>query len=54
MREGEPGGDGGGLERMVLLAVVAPVVLAGSHWDMPPGLVLDLGVQAGWFLTTRM
>ena len=46
VREGEPGGDGRGLEGAVLLAAVAPVVLAGGDRDVPPGQVLDLGVQA--------
>ena len=42
----EPGGDGRGLEGAVLLAAVAPAVLAGRDRDAPPGQVLDLGVQA--------
>jgi hypothetical protein len=40
------GGDGRGLEGAVLLAAVAPAVLAGRDRDAPPGQVLDLGVQA--------
>lgn len=46
VREAEPGGDGRGLEGAVLLAAVAPAVLAGRYRDAPPGQVLDLGVQA--------
>jgi hypothetical protein len=46
VREGEPDGDGRGLEGAVLLAGMAPVVLAGGDRDVPPGQVLDLGVQA--------
>ena len=46
MREAEPGGDGRGLEGAVLLAAVAPAVLAGRDRDAPPGQVLHLGVQA--------
>jgi hypothetical protein len=53
--EGEPGGDGGGLEGTVLLAAVAPAVLAGAGCDVPPGQILELGIQAGLVLfTTRM
>ncbi len=42
VREGEPDGDGRGLEGAVLLAAMAPVVLAGGDRDVPPGQVLDL------------
>ncbi|MGE5134755.1 MAG: hypothetical protein ACM32E_17855 [Gemmatimonadota bacterium] len=50
VREAEAGGDGGGLEGAVLLAAVAPVVLAGGDRDAPPGQVFDLGVRAGLVL----
>jgi len=46
VREAEPGGDGRGLEGAVLLAAVAPAVLAGRDRDAPPGQVIDPGVQA--------
>lgn len=46
VREGKAGSDGGGLESAVLLAAVAPVVLAGGNRDTPPGQVLDLRMQA--------
>jgi len=55
VREGQPGCDGSRLEGAVLVAAVAPVVLAVTDGDVPPGQVLELGVQAGlFFFTTRM
>jgi len=48
--EGQPGGDGGGLQGAVFLAAVAPAVLPVADRDVAPGQVLDLGVQAGLVL----
>ena len=46
MREGQPGRGGGGLDRAELLAGVPAVVVPVTGWDMAPGQVLDLGIQA--------
>jgi len=54
VREGQPGGDGCGFERAVLLAAVPAAALAVSGRDAAPGQVLELGIQAGLVLfTTR-
>jgi hypothetical protein len=50
VREGQPGRDGGGLDRAGLLAAVPAVALAVCGWDGAPGQVLDLGIQAGLVL----
>jgi hypothetical protein len=62
MREGQPGGDGGGLEGAALLAAATAAFLPVADRDLAPGQVLELGVQAGlvllhdqdFFFTTRM
>jgi hypothetical protein len=55
VREAEPGGDGRGLEDAVLLAAVAPAVLAGRDRDAPPGRFFTWAYRPGWFFfTTRM
>jgi hypothetical protein len=45
--EGEPGGDGGGLQGAVLFAAVPTAALPVTGRDVAPGQVRDLGVQAG-------
>jgi hypothetical protein len=45
--EGEPGGDGGGLQGAVLFAAVPAAALPVTGRDVAPGQVRDLGVQAG-------
>jgi len=45
--EGQPCGDGDGLQRAVLLAAVTAVALAGGRRDVFPGQRGELGVQAG-------
>jgi hypothetical protein len=55
VREGQPGGDGRGLEGAVLLAAVPAATLAVSGRDAAPGQVLELGIQARLVLfTSRM
>jgi hypothetical protein len=46
VREGDPG-DGGRLEGAPFGAAVTAFAGAGAGWDLPPGQVLELGVQAG-------
>jgi hypothetical protein len=54
VREGDPG-DGGRLEGAPFGAAVTAFAGAGAGWDLPPGQVLELGVQAGpVVLTVRM
>ena len=55
VREGDPRRDGADLESAVLFTAVPAVVLLAASRDVPPGQVLDLGVQAWLVLfTTRM
>jgi hypothetical protein len=55
VREGQPGGDGRGLQGPALLAAMPAVVLADSGRDLPPGRFLIWACKVGWFFfTTRM
>ena len=54
VREGQPGGDGDGLEGAVLVAAVAAVVLAGGpDRDRRQGSRLICAYRPGWFFFTK-